>query len=87
MARISTEDLMLYCRVDGEEASTLLEQLADSAEEYLTTAGAQRTEANSNAYDLTVKALVLHWYDNPEGGTLPPGLRQLINQLKLSYIP
>lgn len=86
MAAVSTADLMLYCRVDAEEAAPLLENLANSAEEYLTTAGAVRTESNANAYDLAVKALVLQWYDNPGGGEVSPALRQSINQLKFSSL-
>ena len=84
MSNVSAADLKLYCRVDDDEAVPLLESLAESAEEYLTTAGAERTQNNTNAYDLAVKALVLHWYDNPTGGELPAGLRNNINQLKFT---
>lgn|GEM_PF-2912636 len=84
MAEVSRKELMLYCRVDDEDAGDLLESLADSAEEYLQTAGVELDEFNNSRYCLAEKALVLHWFDNPTGGDLPAGLRQIINQLKFS---
>lgn len=81
-AHVSRAELGRYCRVDEADGLDELEALAQSAETYLTTAGAVRTERNADSYDLCVKAMALHWYDNPDGGEFAPGLRQQINQLK-----
>lgn len=86
---VTRDELMQYCRVDDEDAGDLLENLADSAEEYLDSAGAPFDGAGYQdaKYILAVKALVLHWFDNPAGADVPASLQSLINQLKFSKIP
>ena len=82
MPHVSKAELMRYCRVDDEDNAATLLELADAAEDYLTTAGAQRTDETARSYDLAVKGLALHWFEHPEGGEFSPGLRAQINQLK-----
>ena len=82
MITVTEEELRLYCRVDDDEAGALLTPLADAAESYISGMGADLTQPRAA---LCVKALTLHWYDNPTGGELPVGLRQLINSLKLYH--
>lgn len=82
MVTVTEEELCLYCRVDDDAAGALLTLLADAAEAYLSSMGADLHQPSAA---LCVKALTLHWYDNPTGGELPVGLRQLINSLKLYH--
>lgn len=73
-----------FCRIDHDEDDDEVADLIASAKAYLAGAGIPPA---SPLYELTVKNLVLHWYDNREDGkTLTVGLRQLINQQKLSQV-
>lgn len=84
MTYLIREELMRYCRVDDDTAADTLVALADSAEAYLETAGVDIDLVDESQFNLAVCALTLHWFDNPTGGEPPAGLRQLINQLKLT---
>lgn len=80
---VSRADLMAYCRVDTDEGGNQLMTLQSAAIDYLKVAGADHPDRP--AYALAVKALVLHWYDHPDGGeAFSGGLRAVINQLKFS---
>ncbi len=74
------------------EVSATVESLADAAIEYL----GIPYSADSKLYELALKGLVAHWYDNrdaisPSSMTETPlGLRQIINKLKsrpISSVP
>lgn len=79
----TTAELLDYCRADEDESTVkLMETLKASAVEYLQGAGIDPTESNASRFQLAVKALVLHWYDTPDGGDISPALKQLITQLK-----
>lgn len=82
MTTVSLEELRTYCRVDGEDLDPVLLAAAEAAESYLETAGVSLTGAPAPSVKLAVQGLTLHWLDNPTGGDVPQGLRQLINQLK-----
>ena len=74
--------LKRYCHVDHDEDDALLVQLYAAAVEYLTNAGIPPLP--TALYKLAAHALVLEWYDGAPIGTVTVGLRQLINQQKLS---
>lgn len=78
------EELMVYCRVDDEAQGDLLVSLARSAQEYLSSAGIRPSEDNYERYGLAIKALTLHYLDNPVPGSVPAGVQSIINQLKLT---
>ena len=84
MATVERDELMLYCRVDGDEIGDLVEELAESAEAYLQDAGCTYTTATAPVYRQAVKALTLHYLDNPGGAPVPQGLQSLINKLKFT---
>jgi hypothetical protein len=84
MLYVTQSELMAYCRVDDNASIAILEPIATSAEDYLIAAGVCPTPDNYNQVKLAVCAITLHWFDNPTGGELPVGLRQLVNQLKLA---
>ena len=74
---------MLYCKVDeGDPREELLPSLAEAAETKLLEAGVQRTANNAALFDLAIKAITLHWLDNPTGTPIPGGLQTMINELK-----
>lgn len=81
MAIPSKAELMAYCRVDDEESGALLESLCQQAQAYLSSAGVI-LDWDDPRQELALKALTLHWFDNPAGGEVPAGLQRLINQLK-----
>lgn len=78
------QELMTYCRVDDEATGELLVELSYSAAEYLEAAGIQQNSENERRYALAVKALTLHYLDNPTPEAIPAGLQSIINQLKLT---
>ena len=59
------EELKLYCRIDGTEEDTLLTEIQESAEVYLSNAGILEDYINP-LYGRAVKLLAKHWYDNRE---------------------
>jgi len=62
---MTLEELKLYCRVDGTEEDTLLAEIQESAEAYLSNAGILENYINP-LYTRAVKLLAKHWYDNRE---------------------
>lgn len=82
MNSTTREELMLYCRADTKEQGDLAVQQADHAEAYLARAGIEYSDVNKATYSLVVKALALHWMDNPTLQDVPVGLQRLINNLK-----
>ncbi len=82
MFSVSRDDLMAYCRADSKEQGDLAVAQAEAAEAWLTGIGVQWDEATAPTYCLVVKALALHWMDNPTLKEVPVGLRHLINFLK-----
>ena len=73
---------MLYCRCDTDEQGDLAVQQAEAAEAYLEGAGVEYNEHNATRFTQAVKALALHWLDNPTLLAPPAGLQAVINQLK-----
>lgn len=74
---------MLYCKVDpGDPREDLLVELADTAEAKLLAGGARNVKSTALQFKLAVKALTLHWLDNPTGTQIPAGLQTQINELK-----
>lgn len=76
---IAIEILMAYCRADGEDAQQLVEDAAQDAENFLDALGADPAHP---LYNKALKALTLHFFDNPEGGDLSPALKKMLNTLK-----
>ena len=88
MATVSLEAAKAYARIDGDEDDALLESLIEGAEEYLAGAGIYPGLASEALYQLAVKGIVLHWYeqrnvtDNAAPTDFSAGVRLTINQLK-----
>lgn len=88
MATVSLEAAKAYARIDGDEDDALLESLIEAAEEYLAGAGVYPGLAPEALYQLAVKGIVLHWYeqrnvtDGPAPTDFAAGVRLIINQLK-----
>lgn len=84
---ITLEEVKTYCRIDGDLEDGLLQSLLQAAKDYLTGAGIKEPD-DSARYRLAALALVLHYYDyrgltEAPMPTAIPGIRNLINQLKL----
>lgn len=88
MAYVPLEDVKSYGRIDGDEDDALLVGFTEAAEEYLANAGVTPESASASLYQLAVKGIVLHWYENRtavDSGSpkdFEPGIRLVINQLK-----
>ena len=93
MATVSLEAAKAYARIDGDEDDALVESLIEAAEEYLAGAGVYPGLAQEALYQLAVKGIVLHWYEQRNAtersateGRAPTdfaaGVRLIINQLK-----
>lgn len=78
MAPADLHLLKQYMHVDHDDDDTLIETLYIKANRYLEKAGAVTDDPEDSW--LAAAALTLQWYD---GTPLPPGLQQVINQLKL----
>ena len=78
-----------YCRVDYDEDDTQLTGFAEMSDSYLAQCGITR-DGHEAMYDLIVQAMVLNQYDGKCAdnaaaalATVPPLVRQMVNQLKL----
>lgn len=85
---VTLEAVKGYCRIDGGFEDELVLSLIDAAKAYLENAGVPEPEDDLAIYDLTVKALVLEFYEHrgltESGGmTSIRGLDNAIVQLKL----
>lgn len=91
MQRIYTYARLEEFQADPE-VSSVVQSLAEAAVEYLANAGI-RYSADSALYELALKGLVAHWYDNRDAispasnAQTPLGLRTIITQLKLTSVP
>lgn len=75
--------LKAYLHIDHDEDDTLLTSLYASAAAYLANAGIP--SGTSPLYEQAAFGLVLEWYDDgATSGAITVGLRQIINQLKLT---
>lgn len=75
--------LKAYLHVDHDEDDALLMSLYASAAAYLANAGIP--PCTSPLYECAAYGLVLEWYDGgTTSGAVTVGLRQIINQLKLT---
>ena len=73
--------LKAHCHVDHDDDDDQLRFLYGAAVEYLAGAG---IDTGTEEAKFTAFSLVLEWYDGAPIGTVTVGLRQLINQQKLS---
>ncbi len=101
MAALTLNEIKRYIHADDlqDSAAQALEDadiqaLWDAAKGFLTGAGVGAGHAGTPRYNLAVKALVLHWYDNRGDiitGTIvsdiPMGLEALITQLQWNDPP
>ncbi len=82
--KLLLEELKLYLRIDHTDEDGLLNGLLSSATGYLKNAGCVVTEGE--LYDLAIKILVSHWYENREvvgkADKLAYSLDSIITQLK-----
>lgn len=78
-----------YVRPEPED-DDLVADLTQAAEDYLLEAGVEPGIAPASTYQLAVKGITLHWYenrnatDNASPDDFEPGIRKVINQLKQS---
>lgn len=82
--KVLIEEIKLYLRLDHDDEDDLLEGLLSSATGYLKNAGCVVTEGE--LYNLAIKILVSHWYENREvlgkADRLAHSLDSIITQLK-----
>lgn len=77
--------LKLYCKVDFKDDDLLLSMLYKAAVRYLLSAGIEE-DVEDEEYLLLAFAITNEWYDQGSQGDVTVGIRQLINQFKLSSV-
>ena len=85
------EKIKEYLKIDGNDEDITIQTLITSAELYLKNAGVIEDYQNE-LYDLAIKMLVLHWYENRESvlvGSISKklefSLSNIITQLTYCY--
>lgn len=82
------EEIKEYMRIDGNEEDLSVQNLIISAEIYLKNAGVIKDYENE-LYNLAIKMLVLHWYENREvvgnASKMTFSLDNIITQLKYCH--
>lgn len=82
---MNIEDMKQYLRIDDDSDDLLLDGLVFAAKNYMSNAGVQEKSEN-DLYDLSIKLLVSHWYENREvtgtANKLAFSLESIIVQLK-----
>jgi len=85
--KVSIDEIKLYLRIDHDYEDDLLYTLLSSAAIYLKNAGCMVTEGE--LYNLAIKILVSHWYENREltgkADKIAYSLDNIITQLKYCY--
>lgn len=69
------EELKLYLRVDGDSDDAIIMTMQQAAIEYLTNAGIKESE--KPLYQLAIKLLVAHWYENRQAVVIGQVSKQL----------
>jgi len=82
------EKIKEYLKIDGNDEDITVQALITSAELYLKNAGVLEDYQNE-LYDLAIKMLVLHWYENREiignAKKMAFSLDNIITQLQYCY--
>lgn len=77
-----------YMKIDSSDEDLVITALITSAETYLQNAGIKKDYQNE-LYNLAIKLLVIHWYENREvvgnAGKLAFSLDNIITQLQYCY--
>lgn len=89
MAYVPLEPVKAYAKTNDEDDDQVM-SLIDAAEQYLHNAGVDPGSVPYALFELAVKGMVLHWYDNRASvdtsspPDFEPGIRAVINQLKMT---
>lgn len=77
-----------YARIEHDEDDDFVEELWDTAVEYLRSANVVDGPNNHSRFRLAVKAMVAYWYDHREevGNVENMPARSIVNQMKLDAI-
>lgn len=59
---MTIDDIKKYLRIDYDDEDSLLSSLNNAAEQYLYNSGAINLQGP--LYDLAIKMLISHWYEN-----------------------
>ena len=82
------EQIKDYMKIDSSDEDLVITALITSAETYLQNAGIKKDYQNE-LYNLAIKLLVIHWYENREvvgnAGKLAFSLDNIITQLQYCY--
>lgn len=77
-----------YMKIDSSDEDLVITALITSAETYLQNAGIKKDYQNE-LYNLAIKLLVIHWYENREivgsANKLAFSLENIITQLQYCY--
>lgn len=76
------DKVKVYLRLDFDDEDDFIADLILGAKEYLKNAGIKSNE-NSNLYELCIKMIVSHWFEN-RGivDDIPKGCKSIITQLQ-----
>ena len=81
------EEIKEYMKIDSNDEDILITSLIEAANNYLLNAGVKNFD--NSLYNLAIKMLVLHWYENREvvgnAGKLAFTLDNIITQLQYCY--
>lgn len=69
-------EIKAFLRVDGTDEDALIATLQLAAEVYITNTGVTKDYANA-LYELAVKLLIIHWFDNRAIETTGPNFRKV----------
>jgi uncharacterized phage protein (predicted DNA packaging) len=73
---MTLEDVKLYLRVDSDltEDDTLIQSLMAAAQTYITNQTGKQYLVDDEVWNLVIKLLVSHWYDNRQINSSKPGV-------------
>lgn len=63
---MTLSDIKLFLRIDTNDDDSLIETLRLAAIQYIQEATGKQYDDNSELYNLLIKILVVHWYENRE---------------------
>lgn len=85
---MSIDEVKEFLRIDGNDDDALITALTAAAEQYVKNATRPDVDTKNDLYNLAVKILVTHWYENREpvgtAGTIAFSLESML--IQLSYL-
>lgn len=87
---VTLEQVKSWLRIDYDEDDIDVQMLIDTAKDYIINATNELVNIESNLFNLAMRMLIQHWYDNrcqfaDKEKPIPQGFQYILQQLQYCY--